>query len=265
MEMDLLLPLSVFTIAASSIFLYEKFEKKMRGIFEGRKLGMREVAFMVFLMGVMVTLVAFMPGYAIQILFVSAYAYMLLVFAYIVLGKWFLAIFPPAIFVATYLLVKNIYVVNIFAAIFSIMVIVYLSPLFPWKITLAFAALLTIMDVIQVFWTGYMIESASKMIGLHLPVALILPTYPSQKLMAIGIGDIFLSGLLSVQTALKYKRKVGLLSAAMISFTLFIFEFLVLNLPLKIAGFPATIIVLLGWFSTVGFFHVKNEKFSQKS
>ncbi|MBS7634429.1 hypothetical protein KEJ34_02885 [Candidatus Bathyarchaeota archaeon] len=265
MEIDFLLPLSIFTIAASSIFLYEKFEKKMRGIFEGKKLSMREVVIMVLSMGIMVTLVAFMPDYAIQILFIFAYAYMLLVFAYIILGKWFLAIFPPAIFVVTYLLVRNIYVVNIFAAIFSIMVIIYLSPLFPWKITLAFAALLTMMDVIQVFWTGYMIESASKMIGLYLPVALILPTYPSQKLMAIGIGDIFLSGLLSIQTALKYKRKVGLLSAAMISFTLFIFEFLILNLPLKIAGFPATLIVLLGWFSTMGLNYLKNENFSQKS
>lgn len=262
MEIDFLLPLSLFVIVASSIFLYEKFEKKMRGVFEGKKLGMREVVFMVSSMGIMVTLVAFMPGYAIQILFVSAYAYMLLVFAYIVLGKWFLAVFPPVIFMVIYLLVRNIYVVNILAAIFSIMVIIYLSPLFPWKITLAFAALLTVMDIIQVFWTGYMIESASKMIGLYLPVALILPTYPSQKLMAIGIGDIFLSGLLSIQTALKYKRKVGLLSAAMISFTLFIFEFLVLNTPLKITGFPATLIVLLGWFFTMGFLHLKNENFS---
>jgi hypothetical protein len=259
MEIDFLLPLSVFLIIASSIFLHEKFEKKMRSIFEGKKLGMREVVLMVFLMGIMVTLITFIPGYAIQILFISAYAYMLLVFTYIVLGKWLLAIFPPAIFVAAYLLVKNIYVVNVFVAIFSMMIIIYLSPLFSWKITLAFAALLTVMDVIQVFGTGYMVESASKMIGLRLPVALILPTYPSQKLMAIGVGDIFLSGLLSIQSALKYKREVGLLSAAMISLAMFIFEFLVLNLPLKIAGFPATIIVLLGWFSAIGSIYLKKK------
>jgi len=252
MEIDFLLPLSVFLIVSSSIFLHERFEKKMRSIFEGKKLGMREVVLIVLLMGVMVTLVTFIPGYAIQILFISAYAYMLLMFTYIILGKWLLAIFPPAIFLATYLLVENIYVINVFAAIFSIMIIIYLSPLFPWKITLAFAALLTLMDVIQVFGTGHMVESASKMIGLRLPVALILPTYPSRKLAAIGVGDIFLSGLLSIQTASKYKRKFGLISAAAISLMLFIFEFLALNLPLKIAGFPATLIVLLGWFSAIG-------------
>lgn len=251
MEIDFLLPLSVFLIVSSSIFLHERFEKKMRSVFEGKKLGMREAVFMVLLMGVMVTLVTFIPGYAIQILFISAYTYMLLVFTYIVLGKWLLAIFPPAIFLATYLLVENIYVINVFAAIFSIMIIIYLSPLFPWKITLAFAALLTLMDVIQVFGTGHMVESASKMIGLRLPVALILPTYPSRKLAAIGVGDIFLSGLLSIQAASKYKRKFGLISAAAISLMLFIFEFLALNLPLKIAGFPATLIVLLGWLSAI--------------
>jgi len=259
MEIDFLIPSSVFTIVALSILFYEKIRDRMKTVLEDKKLSMREVVFMVFSMGAMVTIIALMPNYAIQILFIAAYSYMLLIFTYIILRKWFLALLPPIIFIASYLLVKNIFLMNIFAALFTIMVIAYLNSLFSWKVTVVFALLLMIMDIIQVFWTGYMVEAANKMISLQLPIALILPTYPSYRLTALGLGDIFLSGLLSAQTASKYGREKGLITAATISIALFIFEILMLNMKIGVQGFPATMIVLLGWLLGMGFIFIKEK------
>ncbi len=252
MEIDFLLPLSVFIIITLSILLYEKVQEKMKIILEDRKLGMREIILMVISMGVMITIVALMPNYAIQILFITVYSYVLLMFTYVALRRWLLAFLPPIIFVAVYLLIKNFFVMNIFAALLAIIIIIYMNSLFSWKITMIFTVLLVVMDVIQVFWTGHMIEAANKMIGLQLPIALILPTYPSYKFTALGLGDIFLSGLLSTQTASKYGRKRGLITAATTSITIFIFEILMLNMEIGAQGFPATIIVFLGWLLGMG-------------
>lgn len=263
MSIDFLTPILIFSIIFSSISLYRKIEGKMKRFFGSKKFSIREAIAMVFMMGVMVTLVVFIPSYAIQILFLFAYSYMLFVFLYIISDKWLLAVFPSIIFIAAYLLnyllIKNIYVLSVFAAFFAIMTIVFMSYVFPWKVTLLFAALLTLMDVIQVLWTGQMIEAATKMIGLYLPVALILPTFPSLKPIALGIGDIFLSGLLTIQTTLKYGHKAGVASAITISLVFFLFNLLMLNMPLKIAGFPATITVLLGWIPTLVLYHFKKE------
>jgi len=268
MNIDFLTPILIFSIIFSSLFLYRKFEEKMKRVFGSRKFSMREAVVMVFVMGVMVTLVVFMPSYALQILFIFAYSYMLFVFLYIISDKWLLAVFPPIIFIATYLLnyllIKNIYVLSVFATFFAIMTIVFMSYVFPWKVTLLFATLLTLMDVIQVLWTGQMIKAAVKMVGLYLPVALILPTFPSLKPIALGVGDIFLSGLLSIQTTSKYGRKAGVVSAITISLGFFLFNLLMLNMPLRITGFPATITVLLGWLPTFAFYHFK-EKMKSKA
>lgn len=260
MEVDLLLPLSVFAIITLSILFYERIQGKMKTLLEDRKFSLREVIFMVISMGVMVTVIALVPNYAVQILFIIVYSYTLLAFTYIVVGKWFLAFLPPIIFISTYLLtylfIKDFLVIiifmNIFTALFAIIVIVYLNFLFSWKITMIFGVLIMVMDIVQVFWTEHMIEAAYKMIGLQLPIALILPSFPSHEYRALGLGDIFLSGLLSAQTASKYGQKKGLITAATMSITFFIFEILMLNMKIGIQGFPATIIVLLGWLLGMG-------------
>ncbi len=91
------------------------------------------------------------------------------------------------------------------------------------------------------------------MIGLHLPIAIVIMTFPSPRGIALGLGDIFLSGLLTIQTTTKYGKKAGLLVAVTISCVLFIFEVLLFNNILgEIRGFPATIIVILGWLAGIG-------------
>ncbi|MBS7606527.1 MAG: hypothetical protein QW502_02230 [Candidatus Bathyarchaeia archaeon] len=262
MKIDILLPLSLFLIVALSLLLNEKIGRRVRGILGDRKLGGHEIFLMVASVGAMVSLTVLMPSYAIQIIFVAAYSYMLLIFVYLLLEKILLAVIPPVAFIITYLavyiIIEDAYIANaimsLFAALFAIMIITYLNALFSWRVAILFAALLTAMDVIQVFLTTHMIEAAFKMIALRLPVAIILPTFPSVGyMMSLGLGDIFLSGLLSTQAANRYGRKTGLLIAASISAALFIFEILAFNLKLEFeGGFPATIIVLLGCFLGLG-------------
>jgi len=74
---------------------------------------------------------------------------------------------------------------------------------------------------------------------------IILPTFPSAGGTALGLGDFFLSGLLSIQTAQKYGRKLGFASAIIIAVVFLMFQTVLLNF--NVQAFPATVIILSGW------------------
>jgi len=246
MQLDIILPIVIFTIATASVILYQRFEKVIASLFEEKKFTTRDAVLMVVSMGVMVTVIVFIPSQALQIIFIAAYSYMLFTFTYLALKKWFFALLPPAAFVVSYFWFWNLFVFNLFVVVFAILITVYLSSLFSWKTVGIFAALLTVMDVIQVFMTGHMGESATKMIQLKLPVLIMLPTYPAGMLIGLGLGDIFLAGLLAVQTAVKYDRKAGILVAGWISIAMLIFEIALFNIGFA-KFFPATVVVVAGW------------------
>ncbi len=92
-----------------------------------------------------------------------------------------------------------------------------------------------------------MVESGTRIVGeLRLPVMIILPTFPYMEgISALGLGDVFLSGLLSIQTAQKYGRKLGLASAITIAVASFIFQTVLLNF--NVQAFPATVFIISGW------------------
>jgi len=206
---------------------------------------------MVISMGLMVTAIVFIPKQAVQIIFITAYSYMMFSFTYIALRKWYVAVLPPIVFILFYYFYWEPLIFNLFVAIFAIIIPVYLGNLFSWKTTWIFAILLTIMDVIQVFGTGFMGKSATKMIELKLPVLLMLPTYPAGRLIGLGLGDIFLAGLLAVQTTLKKGQKAGILTAMTIGIAIFVFEVALFN-TMFVNFFPATIVVIAGWIASIG-------------
>jgi len=248
MEIDLILPTVLFMIISLSILFHGKVGNRVEKILGDKKIGAQEIIFMVLFMSAIITLITMMPRYAIQILFIVAFSYTLLIFTYLLSKKIHLAIIPPIIFVAIYLLIKDIFVMNILASVFVVVTITLLNSLFTWRTTLIFAALITMADIIQVFVTGHMIEAASKMVGLNLPIALILPTFPSAGSIMLGLGDALLSGLLATQTTSRYNIKAGFLTAAAISIFFLLFEAIIFNFKPVIQGFPATVIVISGWF-----------------
>ena len=99
MKFDVTLPIVIFLLATVSLFLYRMFKEKVKVLFEDRKFSSRNAVSIVLLMSIMITLIAYFPGWTIQILFLLFYSFILFSFTYIALKKWYYAIFPPIIFV----------------------------------------------------------------------------------------------------------------------------------------------------------------------
>lgn len=251
MQFDIILPTVIFFITIAIIFFYGKYKRRIKSLLEERELKIRDVVLMVALMGVMVTGLVFVPQYAVLTIFLCMYSLILYSATYLIIPKWYLAVLTPAVFIQLYFFSWNTVLLDIFATIFVIFISVYLGSLFTWKTTAIFASLLTVMDIIQVLGTKFMVKSAGKMLTLQLPVMIVVPTFPVDiGPIALGLGDLFLSGLLSVQTAEKYGKKTGCLSAFFIAVTFAIFEFIQLH-----SGFhalPATVFVVTGWLVSLG-------------
>jgi len=251
MILDVLLPSVLFLIAVAVVFLYARFEKKVDSLFGGKELGIGHIVLLVAAMGIMVTVLVFIPETAMIVLFLFAYSTILFLFTYLLAPKWYLAVPTPVLFIALYLSPYwNIYLFNFFAIIFAVCISVYMGSLFTWKITAAFVALLTLVDVIQVLITGHTVISGGKGIALGLPVAIIVPTFPYEGWTILGLGDVFLFGLLSVQTTRKYGRKFGLASIVSMTVVFLLLQTILLNS--NVESFPATVLVISGWLTSLG-------------
>jgi presenilin-like A22 family membrane protease len=244
MLFDIVLPLVIGIVTVAIVLLYAKFEAKIKSLFEEeRGFQIRDVIFLVIGMSVMAT-----------------YSFVLFLFTYIAVDKWYFAVLPSIAFVALYFLSWNIIMLNAFALLFAVFISIYLGCFFSWKTVLVFAALITVMDVIQVFATGFMGSAAGKFVELGLPVLIQVPTFPVESNgISLGLGDIFLGGLLAIQTTQKYDRKAGVISAVSLGFAFLVFEIIMLNY--EITGyFPATLIVVGGWLLGLGLYNIIKQK-----
>lgn len=250
MDFDVILPISLFAVVTVTILVYQKLEGKIKLLFEEKRLGKYEVVLFVGTMGLMITLIAYIPVLSIQIIYLSCLTFLLFSFIYVIFKRLLLAVFPPIVLILFYFFYWNIYVFNLFAIIFACIITIYLNTLFSWKTISIFAILITLLDVFQVFGTGFMGQAAVKILELKLPVLIVLPTYPVEGIMGLGLGDILLSGLLSTQMVMNRGQKVGILTAFTISMSLFFYEFVSFNY-ISFTYFPATIIVIIGWLFTI--------------
>lgn len=259
MPFDIVLPTVVTITAIAIVLLYGKFENKMKSLFEEKEFRIRDSIFLVIGMGIMVTIIAFAPQLAIQILFIIAYSFVLFLFTFIASDKWYLAVLPPAIFIVLYALGSpfwNLLVLDVFAIVFAVFVSIYMGGLFSWKSVLVFALLITCMDVIQVFGTGFMGDAAVKFVALELPVLIKVPTFPFEGAILLGLGDIFLTGLMAIQLTLKYDKRAGVIAAISTGFAFLLFEIALFHLEFA-RFFPATVVVILGWAAGYGIVRVK--------
>ncbi len=261
MYFDIVMPLTLFTITLVSLFLNQKTESRLKVTFEEKQFTTRYAVLLVIFMAGMVSFIALSMQYGfvnpIMILFLFSYSALLFIFTYIFSNKrWYLAILPSVVFISLYLFLKDTvlwsyYLVNIYAAVFAVLVILYMGTLFTWKTTWLFAILVTIADIILVFVTKSMVEYAEVGIGLRLPVAIVLPIIPlivTEQGMwwtILGLGDFFFAGLLSIQIFKRDGKKTAILSAMAIAVAFFIFEIYSLNYQSQ--PFPATLIIILGW------------------
>ena len=246
MMFDISLAVSLFLISSLILLLSPRYEAKIKNLLGDKKLRTRDVVILVALIGALITILAVIPHLAMLILFLTAYSVALFFFTYVLIPRWYLALLTPVVFVAFYFLYWNLQTLNVFAVIFAIAVSLYLGNTFTWKTTWIFAGLLAIVDVIQVLGTRFMVTSAEKIMSLQLPAMIILPTFPlPNRLAIIGLGDLFLTGLLVIQTARKYGRKFAFFTSVVIGIVFFMIESVILNV--EFGFFPATVVIILGW------------------
>jgi presenilin-like A22 family membrane protease len=251
MMLDIVLPSALFLIAVTTVFLYTLYEKKVDSLFGEKEFNVWHVVLLVIAMGALVTFMVFIPGEAIRTLFLLAYSATFFLLTYLIIPKWYLAAPTPVLFIALYFSPYwNIYTFNLFAIMFAIGISIYMGSLFTWKTTAAFVALLTIVDVIQVLITRLMITSSEKALSLGLPVAIILPSFPFGGWTLLGLGDIFMFGLLSIQTTKKYGKKFGFASILLISLVFLLLQSILLSY--NVQSFPATVLVISGWLTSLG-------------
>lgn len=186
-------------------------------------------------------------------------------------AKWYLAIQPPALFLLIFIFFNilhfegtlNIWfpaLLDVFGAVFAILIILYLSSLFSWKAVGIFAALLTLIDIILVF-SGPMIVAADMFTGLGIPALVYLPKIPltpadpvSSGILGfttggLGLGDFFFAGILAIQTFKRFNTKYAYASilSMVLSFGIWYAFLPEIGAFFGIRGFPATVCIITGW------------------
>jgi hypothetical protein len=83
MYFDVAMPLTLFMITLVAMFLDEKVENRLKGVFEERKFNVRDAILLVVAMTVTVSLVVFIPQMALVTVFLFAYSMLLFMFTYL--------------------------------------------------------------------------------------------------------------------------------------------------------------------------------------
>ncbi len=255
MIVDVLLPSVLFLIGVVVVFLYSRLDEKVDSLLGEKEFRLWHIILLVAATGIIVSILVFIPTQSLLLLFTFAYVAILFLFTYLFVPKWYLAIVPPILFILLFLNYWNIYLFNFFAILFGISISIYMGKLFTWKTTAAFVSLLTFIDIIQVLVTRFTVASAEKLIELGLPVGIILPTFPfAGGSTFLGLGDIFLMGLLVIQNARRFGGKFGLASIVSIVAVFFLFQTTLLNSSIQ--DFPATVFVVSGWLTLLAAKHL---------
>ncbi len=258
---DIAMPLTLLFTTIVSMLLNEKVEDKLKNTLEKKDFSIKETFLLVAAMVIVISLVVIIPTNALMILFLFSYSVLLFIFTYIFSNKHLLlAMFPPALFVSLYMVLNqtslwSLYLVNLYALVFAVLITLYLGSLFNWKTTFAFAAVLTIVDILLVLVTGTMIQAVDAARSLNLPIMVTVPlipfliTHDGILMMNLGLGDFFFAGLLSIQTLRRYGRVFASYSVMGMTLSFFAFEVFILNYGLP--AFPGTLMILCGWLPFV--------------
>jgi hypothetical protein len=351
---DVSMPFMLFVVTVASLLLGGRTEQKLKTTFEEREFKTRDVVLFVVLITAAVSIIVFVPGYALLAVFLFSYSSLLFTFAILfsnmprrraqvffvgvglaalassvvslVLGRgsvmfyggiaalalaafsfgsvvyeqlkagvktrWHLAASAPWLFLVVFFLFmygKNtllaLVLLDVSGALFAVLITLYLVSLFTWKVTFVFAALLTVMDIILVLVTGFMVQAAEHVAGLGLPVLIALPTsmqfiqpvaihlLPSPLLspfiltigsirfLSLGLGDFFFAGTLATQTLKKYGQTVALVAAVTMTLSFAVFESALLSTGF--GAFPGTLMIIVGWLPVVGWKMLSERKRKQ--
>lgn len=264
MAFDVLLPLVLFLVGVTTVFLYSRLDHKVDRLFGGQELQPKHVILFVAAIGAMVSIMLVIPDSALLGLFLFAYTAILTLFTFLFVPKWYLSLVPPVLFLVSFFYCWNIYTFNFFALLFAVAIAVYMGNLFTWKTTVAFAGLVTIMDIIQVLFTGHMGEAFETAKTLGLPAFIKIPMFPDAGLTYLGLGDLFLFGLLSIQLARKCGRNFAFKSVIVMGIVYLVLHTVLLNYYPLTSGFPATVLVVICWLTVLAAHYLYSSLFLEK-
>lgn len=255
MLFDVAMPLTLFLVTLASVLLNQRTEDRLKNSLEEREFATRDAILLVAGMIVMVSLIILLPKMALMVIFLFSYSMLLFLFTLIFANRrWYLAILPPALFIALYAFTSQTslwssYLINAYAVVFAVMITLYLQTLFTWKTSLMFAGLITVADIVLVLITKAMVSVATETLSLQLPVLVTVPTIPLLGRMSLGLGDFFFAGLLAIQSFKKYGRRFGAISIITMTASFMIFEALLLTY--KVRAFPGTVMIITGWLPLI--------------
>jgi len=83
MYFDIAMPLTLFAVTVTAMFLSGKIEKKLKITFEEKELGIRDVVILIAMISLAVSIVVFIPQIAVMSVFLFVYSMLLFVFTYI--------------------------------------------------------------------------------------------------------------------------------------------------------------------------------------
>jgi hypothetical protein len=260
MSYDFGMPLTLFFVTLASLFLNNKTEGRLKVTLEEREFRVRDAVLLVAMMAVMISLIVFVRQTSVLLmaLFLFSYSMLLFTFGYVFSkNRWYLGVLPPAVFVLLYVFLRDSYVwtyylANAYGVIFAVLVTLYVATLFTWKTTAIFGVLITMMDIFLVLVTKQMVEAASAVMSLSLPVLVWVPLVPPQivagkgmLMMGLGLGDFFFAGLLAIQSYKQYGRRFAILAVVAMTVSFFVFEAFTLTYGIK--AFPGTLMIVCGW------------------
>jgi hypothetical protein len=188
-------------------------------------------------------------------------------------ARWYLAVLPPVLFILLYFVYNGTwlwspYLFDVFGLVFALLIILYLGTLFTWKAFLVFATLLPVADVILVWVTQTMVETAGHILKLGLPIAVALPTFPSVGATILGLGDLFFAGIIAIQMMQKFGKRTAVVSAFAMSVSLGFFELFILNPSLRailpVPALPATLAIFFGWLPVIAWKMLSERKQKQQ-
>ena len=255
---DIAMPITLFAVTLASLFLNKRTESKLKSTLEERAFGAKDAILLAAGMAIVVSLIVLLPQLLFMALFLFSYSMLLFLFTFTFTNERFypeVAVLPSALFIVFYFITRqtpiwSVYLINVYAVIFAIMITLYLQPLFTWKSSLIFVALITCADIVLVLVTRTMISVATETVNLQLPVLVTVPMIPLLGRMSLGLGDFFFAGLLSIQTARKYDICFALMCMAAMTASFFIFEAFLLTY--RISAFPGTVMIIAGWLPLAG-------------
>ncbi|RLG46649.1 MAG: hypothetical protein DRN90_06185 [Thermoproteota archaeon] len=256
MQIDLVLPTVSLLFLNAVVWAYPKVEPAIRQFMEEGEFTVKDALGLAAIMAIAIAVLALSPSTLLLAVSMIGIGLVLNLTSLIVTGNRWISLLLPCFFYVCFFFFWNLGLLNVFAIILAFGASLILANAFSWKASLAFVAVLTLIDVIHVFGTKMMVEVGYKGIQLRLPLMLLLPTFPAKGYLGFGLGDLFVAALLTVKNWEKFGGRAGLITSAYIA----LFIGLIVPMVEKVGALPATLFISAGWIAS--YLHIRVRRWS---